>query len=163
MQDSNPGSQTSNRQQTDCSLTNRLQTVCPLSRIKLWNLNSTACAYDQRAFNPLDPITSWLSHLRLEIYMFAVVNFHALAQESDIRIERRQIIILCWMQDSNPRSQIPNRQQTEWQTDWAIEDQSIKLELELELAIEIDWLQNLLKHGTELLPGSVWHDGDQKQ
>ena len=37
------------------------------------------------------------------IYMF-VVNFDALAQASDIRIERRQVVILCWMQDSNPRS-----------------------------------------------------------
>ena len=46
------------------------------------------------------------------IYMF-VVNFDALAQASDIRIERRQIVFLCWMQDSNPRSQTPIRQQTE--------------------------------------------------
>ena len=46
------------------------------------------------------------------IYMF-VVNFDALAQASDIRIERRQVVFLCWMQDSNPRSQTPIRQQTE--------------------------------------------------
>ena len=47
------------------------------------------------------------------IYMFVVVNFDALAQASDIRIERRQVVFLCWMQDSNPRSQTPIRQQTE--------------------------------------------------
>ena len=46
--------------------------------------------------------------------MFVVVNFDALAQASDIRIERRQVVFLCWEQDSNPSgSQTPNRQQTE--------------------------------------------------
>ena len=77
------------------------------------NLNSTARPYDQQAFSPLDLTASWLSHLALAIYMFAVVNFDALAQASDIRIERRQVVFLCWMQDSNPRSQTPIRQQTE--------------------------------------------------
>ena len=47
------------------------------------------------------------------IYMFVVVNFDALAQGSDIRIERRQVVFLCWMQDSNTRSQTPICQQTE--------------------------------------------------
>ena len=47
-------------------------------------------------------------------YMFVVVNFDALAQASDIRIARRQVVFLCWRQDSNPSgSQTPNRQQTE--------------------------------------------------
>ena len=45
-------------------------------------------------------------------YVF-VVNFDALAQAGDIWIERRQVVFLCWMQDSNPRSQTANRQQTE--------------------------------------------------
>ena len=31
-----------------------------------------------------------------------VVNFDALAQASDIQIERRQVVFLCWMQDLNP-------------------------------------------------------------
>ena len=84
-----------------------------LSRIKLKNLNSTARPYDQRAFSPLDPTVSWLSHLALAIYIFVVVNFDALAQASDIQIERRQVVFLCWMQDLNPGSQTPNRQQTE--------------------------------------------------
>ena len=52
-------------------------------------------------------------HTYIHTYMFVVVNFDALAQASDIRIERRQVIFLCWMQDSNPRSQTPIRQQTE--------------------------------------------------
>ena len=77
------------------------------------NFNSTACPYDQRAFSPLDPTAVWHSHLALAIYMF-VVNSDALAQASDIRIERRQVLFLCWRQDSNPSgSQTPNRQQTE--------------------------------------------------
>ena len=77
------------------------------------NLNSTAHPYDQQAFSPLDLTASWLSHLALTIYMFVVVNFEALAQASGIRMERRQVVFLCWMQDSNPRSQTPIRQQTE--------------------------------------------------
>ena len=79
------------------------------------NLNSTArpYSYDQRAFSPLDPTVSWLSHLALAIYIFVVVNFDALAQASDIQIERRQVVFLCWKQNLNPGSQTPNRQQTE--------------------------------------------------
>ena len=110
MQDSNPsGSQTPTRQQTECPLTNRLS-----YRGSSKNLNSTARPYDQRAFSPLDPIAVLHSHLALTIYMFVVVNFDALAQASDIRIERRQVVFLCWEQDSNPSgSQTPTRQQTE--------------------------------------------------
>ena len=68
------------------------------------NLNSTARPYDQRAFCSLDPTVSWLSHLALAIYIFVVVNFDALAQVSDIQIERRQVVFLCWMQDLNIHS-----------------------------------------------------------
>ena len=100
MQDSNPRSQTPIRQQTECLLTNWLS-----YRGSSKNLNSTARPYDQRAFSPLDLTASWLSHLALAIYMFVVVNFDALAQASDIRIQRRQVVFRCWMQDSNPRSQ----------------------------------------------------------
>ena len=93
------------------------------------NLNSTARPYDQRAFSPLDHTVNWLSHLALAIYIFVVVNFNALAQTSDIQIERRQVVFLCWMQDLNPgpRQQIASRLNTRWQTDWAIEDQAENL------------------------------------
>ena len=93
------------------------------------NLNSTARPYDQRAFSPLGPTVSWLSHLALAIYMFVVVNFDALAQASDIQIERRQIVFLCSMQDLNPvpRHQFASRLNARWQTDWAIEDQAKRL------------------------------------
>ena len=40
-------------------------------------------------------------HTCMHAYMF-VVNFHALAQASDFRIERRQVPFLWWNQDSNP-------------------------------------------------------------
>ena len=77
------------------------------------NFNSTARPYDEWAFSPLDFTAIWLSHLALALYMFVVVNFDALAQASDIRIERRQVAFLCWKQDSNPGSlKAPNRQQT---------------------------------------------------
>ena len=78
------------------------------------NLNSTARPYDQQAFSPPDPTAIWHSHLALAIYMFVVVNFDALAQASDFRIERRQVVFLCWEQDSNPEGpKTPIRQQTE--------------------------------------------------
>ena len=76
-------------------------------------LNSTARPYDQRAFSSLGPIVSWLSHLALAIYMLVVVNFDALTLASDIQIERRQVVFLCWIQDLNPGPETPNRQQTE--------------------------------------------------
>ena len=66
------------------------------------NLHSTALPYDQQAFSPPDPTAIWHSHLALAIYTFVVVNFDALAQASDFRIERRQVVFLCWMQDLNP-------------------------------------------------------------
>ena len=59
--------------------------------------------------------------------MFVVVNFYALAQASDFRIERRHLVFLCWMQDSNPeglRHLFASRLNACWQTDWAIEDQA---------------------------------------
>ena len=77
------------------------------------NLNSTARPYNQRAFSPLGPTVSWLSHLALGIYMFIFVNFDALAQASNIKIERRQVVFFCWKQDLNPGPQTPIRQQTE--------------------------------------------------
>ena len=103
-----------------------------LSRIKLKNFNSTARPYDQQAFSPPDPTAIWHSHLALAIYIFVVVNFDALAQASDFRIERRQVVFLCWEQDSNPGglwNLIFSRLNACWQTDWAIEDQAKKLEL----------------------------------
>ena len=84
-----------------------------LSKIKPKNLNSTARPNDQQAFSPVDLTASWLSHLALAIYMFVVVNFDALAQASDSKIERRQDVFLCWMPDLNPGPQTPNCQQTE--------------------------------------------------
>ena len=67
------------------------------------------------------------------VYVFDVVNFDALAQASDFRIERRQVVFLCWMQDSNPeglRNRFSSRLNVRWLTDWAIEDQANKLELD---------------------------------
>ena len=89
------------------------------------NLNSTARPYDEWGFSPLDFTANWLSHLALAICMFVVVNFDALAQASDIWIERRHVVFLCWMQDSNLgsiRHLITSRLNAHLQTDWAIED-----------------------------------------
>ena len=65
------------------------------------NLKSSARPYGQRAFSPLDPNASWLSHLALAIYMFVVVNFDTLAQANVIRTERRQVFFLCWRSTSH--------------------------------------------------------------
>ena len=84
------------------------------------NLNSTTCSNYQRAFSPLDPTAVWHSHPALAIYMFVIVNFDALAQASDFLIERRQVVFLCWMQDSNPEvlwNRISSRLNAHWQTD----------------------------------------------
>ena len=59
--------------------------------------------------------------------ILVVVNFDALAQASDFRIEMRQVVFLCWMQDSNPEglwNPISSRLNACWQTDWAIEGQA---------------------------------------
>ena len=94
------------------------------------NLNSTARPFDQQAFSQPDPTAIWHSHLALARYIFVVVNFDALVQASDFRIERRQVFFLCWMQDSNPEglwNQISSRLNACWQTDRAIEDQAKNL------------------------------------
>ena len=91
------------------------------------NLNSTTRPYDQQAFSPLDPTVVWHSHLALAIYMFVAVYFDALPQASDFRIERRQVVVLCWMQDSNPGclwNRISSWLNARWQADWAIEDEA---------------------------------------
>ena len=119
-----------------------------LSRIKLKNLNSTARPYDQQAFSPPDPTAIWHSHMALAIYIFVVVNFDALAQASDFRIERRQVVFLCWMQDSNPEglwNAISSRLNACWQTDWAIEDQAKKTWTRQPLPM-------ISKHSAHLIP-----------
>ena len=62
--------------------------------------------------------------------MFVVVNCEALAQAGGFLIERRQVVFLCWMQDSNPEdlcNLISSRPNARRQTDWAIEDQAKNL------------------------------------
>ena len=116
------------------------------------NLNSTARPYDQRAFSPLDPTVSWLSHLALAIYIFVVVNFDDLAQASDIHtyihtyihtcllllismLWYRQVIFEskgdklsssaeCRIRAQGLRHLFASRLNACWQTDWAIEDQA---------------------------------------
>ena len=81
--------------------------------------------------------------------VFVVVNFDALAQASDFRIERK----LCWMQDSNPEglwNWISSRLNTRWQTDWAIEDQAKNLN-----STACPYDQRAFK--SPLDPTAVWH------
>ena len=89
-------------------------------------LNWTARPYDQRAFSPLDPTVSWLSHLPLAIYISVVVNFDALAQEVIFKSKREKLCSSaeCRIWSRDPRHQIASRLNARWQTDWAIEDQA---------------------------------------
>ena len=67
-------------------------------KIKLKTKNSVALPYNQGAFSPLDPTTSWLLQLALAIYMVVVVNFDALAQENDIQIERSLPLLIAGLE-----------------------------------------------------------------
>ena len=67
---------------------------------------------------------TFLHVAHIHTYMF--VNFDALGQASDFRIERRQVVFLCWMQDSklgSLRHRFASRLNAHSQTGWAIEDQ----------------------------------------
>ena len=78
------------------------------------DLHSKVRLYDEWAFRPFEITAIWLSHLAPAIYMFVVFNFDAVAQASDIRIERRQIVFLCLTQDSNHGSlKTPSRLKTD--------------------------------------------------
>ena len=69
-------------------------------------------------------------HTCIHTYMFVVVNFDVLTQASNFQIEMRQVVFLCWMQDStlgNLRHQFTIRLNAHSQTDWAIEDQAKNL------------------------------------
>ena len=70
----------------------------------------------------------WLSHLALTIYMCAIVNFDALAQASDFRIERRLVVCFgkCRIRTQGLWNRLSSRLNARWQTDWAIEDQAKK-------------------------------------
>ena len=59
------------RHQIVSRLNARWQTDWPIED-QAKNLNSTARPYDQRAFSPLDPTVSWLSHLALAIYIIVI-------------------------------------------------------------------------------------------
>ena len=96
-----------------------------LSRIKLktWTWQPVPMISEHSAH--LTPLSvnfrTWLWR-----YTYFFVDFDALAQASDIQIERRQVVFLCWMQDLNqgPRHQIASRLNARWLTEWAIEDQA---------------------------------------
>ena len=60
-------------------------------------------------------------HTYIHSYMFVAVKFDALAQASDFRIDRRQVVFLCWMQEVWA-PQIARRLNAHSETDWAIED-----------------------------------------
>ena len=105
-------SETPNRQQTECPLTNRF------SYRGQKNLELNSRSYAKWTFRPIDLPVDWLSHLALAIYMFVVANFDALAQTSDFRIDSRQVVFLCWMRDSKLGSLRHQNRQQKWISDF---------------------------------------------
>ena len=73
-----------------------------LSRIKLktWTHQPVPKVSEHSAHSTPLPV-SWLPPLALAIYMFAVVDFDTLAQANVIRIDRRQVVFLCWRSTSH--------------------------------------------------------------
>ena len=67
-------------------------------------------------------IHTYIIHTYIHTYIFVVVNFDALAQASDFRIERRQVVFLCWEQDSNP-----GVSETQSPADWMPADKPTEL------------------------------------
>ena len=81
-------------------------------------------SWHENTFRMTDPLlreSAGASNAQLRV--FVVINFDVLAQASDFRIERRQVVFLCWMQDSNQGlwNRISSRLNTRWQTNWATE------------------------------------------
>ena len=84
-----------------------------LSRIKLktWTGQPVPMISEHSAH--LTPLSvDFRTWLRRYTYLLLLISmlWH---RQSDIQIERRQVVFLCRMQDLNPGSQTPNRQQTE--------------------------------------------------
>ena len=93
-----------------------LQHISPFKLLWCWNRNIRGNYLDSMAADGLPSCVARLSPvIILVVYdLFVVVNFDALPQASDIWIEKRPAVFLCWMHNSNPKSQTPNRQLTEW-------------------------------------------------
>ena len=129
-QDSNSsGSQTLHRQQTKCPLTNRLSYQG--SSYKTWTRQPVPMISQHSAHLTPQPfgIRTWLwryTCLLLLISMLwhrqAIFKWKGdkLSSSAESRIRTNQGL----------RHQIPSRLNAHWQTDWAIEDQAIKLELD---------------------------------
>ena len=115
------------RQQIASRLNARWQTDLAIEdQAKILNL--TALPYDQRAFSPLDPTVSWLSHLALRYTYLLLISmlWHRQAifkSKRDKLCSSARSRILTW----DPRHQIASRLNARWQTDWAIEDQAKNL------------------------------------
>ena len=91
-------------------------------RLSMWIINYVVCAfhlvinkishsYTHHASSSENMFNLW----SLVLISVFVVDFDARAQASDFRIERRQAVFLCWMQDSNLGSLEPNLHQTKYE------------------------------------------------
>ena len=93
------------------------------------NLNWTARPYDQRAFSPLDPTVSWLSHWLCR-YTYLLLLISMLWHRQAIfkwKGDKLCSFAECRIWTRGPRHQIASRLNARWQTDWAIADQAKNL------------------------------------
>ena len=93
------------------------------------DMNSIARPYDQWAFRPNNPIMGCFLQLALAIDMFFYVNYDDLERANNFIIERRKLVVHCWMQDSNQSlwDRISSWLNACLLTDWAIQDQAKNL------------------------------------
>ena len=126
MQDSNPsGSQTPNRQQTECPLTNRLSYRGSSS--KTWTRQPVPMISEHSVHSTPQPfgIRTWLWRYTCLLLLISMLwhrqaifesKGDKLSSSAECRIRTHQGL----------RHQIASRLNAHWQTDWAIEDQAKK-------------------------------------
>ena len=122
MQDLNPGPQTPNRRQTECSPTNRLS-----YRGSSFNFELDSPSLWSASIQPLDPTVSWLSHLALAIYTYLLLLISMLWHRQAIFKSKGDKLCSsaeCRIWTRDPRHQFASRLNARWQTDWVTEDQA---------------------------------------
>ena len=126
MQDLNPGSQTLNRQQTECSLTNRLSYR---GSSKIWTRQPVPMISEHSAhLTPLSvDFRTWLWRYTCLLLLMSMLWHRQAIFES--KGDKLSSSAECRIRTQGLRHLFASRLNAHWQTDWAIEDQA-KLELD---------------------------------
>ena len=128
MQDSNPRSQTPIRQQTVCLLTNRLRYRG--SSYKTWTREPVPMISKHSAHSTSLPVgfRTWLWRYTYLLLLISMLWHRQAIFES--KGDKLSSSAECRIRTQGLRHLFASRLNACWQTDWAIEDQAIKLELE---------------------------------